>query len=218
MIKLLENEFKQHYGIVRPLHVSYNRYKDDFVLTDEKACKQCAQNGHNSDCQEQEVVRFICKDKEAIVIDFEGFINSLSGTEVGKGRKCDIVLYTLDKDKFILNELTCSRADYILPYKSQGKDKPGKRATAVNQINDTIKRLEEVKKIDSFINSFNERIGLFACRVKNPSNQSMTHNVAIQGMQQFMRPSHNIASLKVDNLLNHGFTFIQLVYPQAFIL
>ena len=107
MIKLLENEFKEHYGIVRPLHVSYSRYSGDFVLTDEKACKQCVQNGRNSDCQEQEVVRFICKDKEAIVIDFEGFINSLSGTEIGNGRKCDLILYTLDKDKFILNELTC---------------------------------------------------------------------------------------------------------------
>lgn len=217
MKDLLENDFKSHYGVVRTISVNTITYNTDFALKDEKACIACVGKGHHVACHTHEVAKFMCKGKTATVIEYERFINSLAGTKAGEGKKCDHILYTSDKEKFVLNELTCSQAKYIKPYTTYGKDQPGKRATAIEQFNETIDKLCAVPAIDTFIHSFNQAVGLFAYRLKSmPTGSASTSNQGVQGMQQFLQPLTATPAIQTAKGLNKGFAFVQVLYPDLY--
>lgn len=217
MENLLVNDFKSHYSVVRITKIKTSTFLTDFTLKDEKACTACTAKGHDSMCTDQEVIRFTCQNKRTTVIDYEGFINSLAGTKAGSGKKCDNILYTSDKDKFILNELTCSQLCYITPYTAGKKAKPGKRAMAVKQFNDTIEKLCAVPAIETYILSFNQRIGLFACRLKAMVKDiTGDNNEGVKGMQKFLQPLTATLSIETPEELNNGFTFVQILYPYPY--
>lgn len=217
MKDLLEKDFMKHYSVVRTSSVHTATYNADFALKDEKACIACAKIGKDVACKIHEVVKFGCKEKTATVIDYEGFINSLAGTDVGEGKKCDNILYTSDKDKFVLNELTCSQAKYIEPYATREEDQLGKRATAMVQFNQTIDKLCAVPAIDTFIQSFNQTVGLFAYRLKPmPTGTDSNNNQGVQGMQQFLQPLTATPAIQIPKGLNKEFAFVQVLYPNTY--
>lgn len=219
MKDLLEKDFIKHYGVVRMVKVNAVSYNADFTLSDEKACIACVKKGADTACNKHEVVKLGCKEKEAIVIDYEGFINSLAGTKAGTGRKCDNIVYTSDKEKFLLNELTCSQSKYIEAYTANGKDQLGKRATAVKQLNEAISKLCAVPAIDTFIQSFNQNVGLFAYRLKPMSAvEKEQDNKAMEAIRDFLLPLSAIPMIQTDKGLDKGFVFVQMMYPDVYYL
>jgi len=200
MIELLENDFKITYGLVRNLNVNQIIYSTDFSLHDPKACNNCPEK----DTCNQQVAIFICEGKDATVIEYEDFINSLQGTKAGEGKKCDCIVYTSDNGKFILNEQSCSKQQYI-------ESERGKRATAVCQFNETITKLYRVNNIKDYIQKYSQCIGLFTYRLKDLNGEST--GLVENSMNNFFKPLKFGPVISQKDTLNEHFTFIQVIYP-----
>lgn len=85
------------------------------------------------------------------------------------------------------------------------------------QFNQTIDKLCAVPAIDTFIQSFNQTVGLFAYRLKPmPTGTDSNNNQGVQGMQQFLQPLTATPAIQIPKGLNKEFAFVQVLYPNTY--
>lgn len=116
-----------------------------------------------------------------IVINYEKFLNSLSGTVFERGRKrCDFILYEADGNGncfFLLNEQTStlgSTDNLSKPIVDKNKNVvyPGGKYEKVEvQLSETLKTLKAVAGIKAFIDKYQHKICLMSY-VITPKQQS----------------------------------------------
>ena len=115
-------------------------------------------------------------------------------------------------NRFVLNELTCTKEEYVNPFVNSKGENDGKREKARKQLNSVISLLNEVKEIENYISAFREKIGLFSWKI--PTADS---NDAEKAMGMFMQPQRLVGNITVLADLEHGFKFVQQLYPTAFV-
>lgn len=146
MEALLKSDFIAHYalGICTVRSVSTNNKNfdliDDTMMVHPSGTGIAKYNNINQ--------------KEVKVINYELFINSLSGAFQRGREKCDLIAYTLDHSHFILNELTDTDPKYVPDFTlTDGTPRIGKRNKAIAQLRKTLIDISKVPSILYFLNS-----------------------------------------------------------------
>lgn len=187
-----------------------NVHAVDFRLMDENACIQCEKRG--IPCEEKEVALFSVDGTEVLTYNMESYLNQYaSHYKKAKGCRCDFLHLDTQRNYFVLNELTCSAEKYVDPYVNSSGQQDGKREKARRQINAVIGLLMEVKELESYIESFSQKIGLFSWRIPNSNT-----NEAENAMNMFMQPQQAVENITTLSNLNGGFQFVQQIYPSQF--
>ncbi|MDY3091122.1 MAG: hypothetical protein SOW66_08450 [Porphyromonas sp.] len=148
------------------------------------------------------------------IVDFERYIDGYNpSTKAYKGAKCDFVIVPQQGyDYIILNELTRTNPRYIAPFTQakKGQQQPGKRAVAVGQLEETIRRLHEAEH--RFLSQYMRRVALFSYRYP----EGTSADVATASMSLFAQPTAAFSNISAHGELSCGFVFEQRLYPAVY--
>ena len=170
MIDLLKNDLPVHYGLRRSnISVpSETTSEIRFDLTDEITTGMVVEYRTGNVSFERESATLL------EVINYERFLNSLSGTSFEQGRKrCDYIMYEKTAENFfLLNEQTSTLGTTALLSKPiLNKDKevqyPGGKYEKVEvQLSGTLHTLMDVSSIATFIDRYKRKICLMSYIIK----------------------------------------------------
>lgn len=185
-------------------------YWDDFALNDDKACSECVKRG--MECQEKEVAKFSVINTVVISYSLEDYLKEYAKHyKIAQGSVCDFLHLDALCKRFVLNEMTCTKEEYVNPFDNYKGHNDGKREKARRQLNSVIDLFIHVKEMDDYISKFTEKIGLFSWRI--PASVS---NNAEKSMNIFMKPQQIVGDITTLSDINAGFKFVQQIYPCIF--
>lgn len=206
----LEQDYPKHFKISLPLSSplrTETTHDASFEIKDKKpTIIQPAGKGVSSFSNPRQ--------KEVEIFDFEQYFNNFKH-KAKEGGKCDfIIVPAIGYDYLILNELTETKIDYILPFvqPKTGESRKGKLQKAREQLLETINKLNH---IPGFLNKFQKKTALFSYRLPENTN---TANIATQSMGVFLNPTKIASSITMSQPMPQGFVFEQRVYPKDFII
>lgn len=162
MEALLKNDFITHYSLGNCTICSNSTTDNDFDLIDDSQMIHPAGTGtakYKNTCR-----------KKVEVINYELFIDSLSGRFKQGREKCDLIAYTSDYSHFILNELTDTDPKYVVDFTSStGVPKIGKRNKAIAQLKKSLIDISDVPSILHFLNKYRKkRCCFFNKKINSP--------------------------------------------------
>ena len=209
LVKYLTVDYPKHYAITR--HISSLRIENNNGGVFEIADKRTA----IIQPQGKGVARIYNNTGMTVkIVDIEKYIAYLAGTIAGEGKCCDFVIAPEAGNSILmLVELTAAESKFIKPYvkPTTGQHKSGKRATAIEQLTDTINRLNETT---TFVDDFKKRVALFAFRLTDRQRLSSTQRRNTKAWSRSTRKfSGNTTNSKA---LPNGFVLEQRQYPQVF--
>lgn len=149
--------------------------------------------------------------KKIVIIDFENYVNQYRG-QAGLGERCDFILYDGD-DVVVLNELTECKERFLEEHESDGEVVKGKRSKAISQIQASISKLYHSDELKKYIDSKNNKIGLFSYKLKSDVSVANSINVA---MAKFRTVNQIFADISSEEVFTDGFVFEQRIYPMSF--
>lgn len=167
MIGLLRQDFPCHYGLHKRNIIVPNEttHEEHFDLADGGATMLVPYRTGNVSFDHSEQT-------EIVVVNYEKFLNGLSGTAFEKGRKrCDFILYETGGSGdsfFLLNEQTSaagSTENLSKPIVNKDKNViyPGGKYEKVEvQLSETLKTLKAVAEINTFIDKYRRKICLMS--------------------------------------------------------
>lgn len=201
MKDLIERAFSTYNPNIR---VSEDVKDSDFGLTDTKSCNDCWNNTRYfaESCDDKTVLN-IHNTEKVRVICLEKVFQDCTNTEAALGGCCDYLLYS--NHKIAVTDLTCSRPEFI----TQGT-KGGKRATAYQQMSDSIEKLQKFDSIADRINQMDSKVAIFAIRKKIFAVEG-NEDSPQRSMKAFLQMNVNPA---ID--MGNGFHFITQEYPQTY--
>ena len=210
MKELLERDFATSYGLNRQVKVEAETKSDSFGETDGKACNDCVLEKFKG-CKEK-VVSWHHSDTSVEIIQLENFFRQFGNKPEIAGRGCCDRLMCTSK-QIVVMDMTCCYSKYLDTHTIDGSDVIGKREKAYQQMAESIEKLKHCQSIDQELNSYKQRIALFAFRKKNTETESD----AEKGMKSFMKMYDDFASrtdLQTD--MGNGFKFVIQEYPSVF--
>lgn len=211
---LLKN-FHNHFDITIRASVGdlnlQEHQKEESSIYDDKACTACKLNGRQL-CKTQEVAKFQAGTNNVLTIDIEDFLTKYSKHLLSS--RCDLLHTTEGFTQFVLNELTCTRPEYVEPYYNKKGHQAGKREKARNQMEEVVKLLNKVPVIHSYIEAFDKKVALFSWR--NPMQDEASANKAEQSMIQFGMPLQLVSNITTLGKLSNNFVFVQQLYPAVY--
>lgn len=210
--ELLLNTLPATYHWKKRVHALESQtFWEDFQLNDKRACDNCANIG--KECEEKVVANFKVSNTVVITYQLEEYFKEYARFyKKAQGNVCDFVHINSSFQQFVLNEMTCSKQEYVEPYVNSKGRNDGKREKARQQFNNIISLLTDVKEMTDYISLFREKIGLFSWRI--PSDGS---NDAEKSMGMFMQPQQSVGNISVLSNLNNDFKFVQQLYPATFV-
>jgi hypothetical protein len=148
MKNLLERDFIAHYGLAARVTVNVvSTTNTNFDLKDDAVLIYSSGTG----TAEYSNPSY----KEVNVISYETFFKSLPQTFQNNRKNCDLIVYTSDKQYFLLNELTDTNPQYVPDFTlADGTPRIGKRNTAILQLEQTLQCISDVPEIDDFIKRY----------------------------------------------------------------
>lgn len=167
MIELLRQDFPSHYGLHKRNIIVPNEttHEEHFDLTDGGETMLVPYQTGNVSFDHSEQT-------EIVVVNYEQFLNGLSGTTFERGRKrCDFILYETGGSSdcfFLLNEQTStlgSTENLSKPIVNKEKNViyPGGKYEKVEvQLSETLKTLKAVDGINTFIDKYRRKICLMS--------------------------------------------------------
>ena len=185
-------------------------YWEDFELNDEKACESCINKGKQ--CEEKVVANFKVDATTVLSCQLENYLKEYARYhKMAQGSVCDFLHVDCSYGKFVLNELTCTKKEYVEPYINSKGQNEGKREKARKQLNQVISLLSGVNEIVAYMKMFDERIGLFSWKIPTEDSDNAEKSMGI-----FMQPQRVVGNITTMSELNNGFKFVQQIYPVVF--
>jgi hypothetical protein len=185
MKNLLEKDFVSHYSLSKYTPVNTISTTDDtFDLVDDAKLLYPFDKG---------IAKYDNPNKKEVnIINYETFFKSLPYLFQQGKKNCDLIVYTSDKQHFLLNELT-----------DTNKGKGSKRTHAIKQMQQVLQDLSSVAKINSFIQAHSiKRCCYFNKKAQRPSN-------SIRAIDAFSRqpeiPKHGskmLTNVEIDSFLS----------------
>lgn len=188
-----------------------------FVFHDEKACNQCVVKGN--ECNSHEVAKYE-SENEVCSVDIEAYLDVYARSyKLVRGVRCDFLHFDMNNEKFVLNELTCSRKKFVEPYTNSKGVKEGKREHARRQMENVACILCNVPELNECIQGFKQRVALFSWRNRSKEETIKTEKVtkAEEAMSLFLEPLETVADIREMADLSNNFRFVQQLYPAPFI-
>ena len=214
MKRLLEIVYPSFHNLNREIVVHEHTYVSDFALTDWKSGTDCNNKTpyFYNQCYNKEVLK-VSTSEEVKVISIEEYFQQYSNKkDIVCGNICDYLLYGCNK--IIFADLTCMRPYHIESHIVNGKNKEGKRAKVIKQINDSIERLVMCPTISERMNLYKEKIALFALRKKESAFDYLEDSQ--RGMISFMRMTNEQIVLGITQQMRNGFNLVINEYPKPY--
>ncbi len=215
---LFTDVLPSHYGWRKKVEtVDCVSHEGIFAIHDESACERCKELGRN--CDNPEVAKFQTGKCEVYSYEIEAYLDIYAQSyKVVRGVKCDFVHFDANHEKFVLNELTCSRKQFVEPFSNSKGPQEGKREHARRQMEAVSDILCQVPELNGFIQSFGERIALFSWRNQEMENtlDKEERTMADTAMTMFLEPLESVADIREMAGLSNGFCFVQQLYPAVF--
>lgn len=205
---LLE-EYKNHYGLNGVYNILFENIVGLHLLKDNKSCDFCPDKRRICINNDEAVVLKIDAHSEIAKIEIEKFFDQFNGKTAVIRKKCDLMFY--NNSNVILCDMTCSKNQYIEPFKNSEGFNEGKRAKAYSQIESVINRLMEIDAIKNILEKCTNKIGLFAMRVKD---YSQTNDDVCNNMKIFTEEFENHQTNVTD--MGNGFLFKTISYPEVY--
>lgn len=225
MIELLRQNFPCHYGlrkrnIIVPNETTHEEY---FDLTDRNETMLVPYKTGNVSFNHS-------KQTEIVVINYEKFLNGLSGTAFERGRKrCDFILYEAGGSGdgfFLLNEQTSTLGTTDNLFKPiVDKDKnviypKGKYEKVEVQLSETLKTLKAVADIKAFIDKYQCKICLMSY-VITPKQQEEVSNARYTFSARYRQvearvTGENGAKLELPAINAEGFEYRRISHTFSF--
>ncbi len=224
MIELLRQDFPCHYGLHKRNIIVPNETTNEehFDLTDGGETMLVPYQTGNISFDHSEQT-------EIVVVNYEKFLNGLSGTTFERGRKrCDFILYETGgkgNSFFLLNEQTStlgSTENLSKPIVNKDKNViyPGGKYEKVEvQLSETLKTLKAVAEINTFIDKYQRKICLMSYVITPKKEKS-----ASDAKQAFTRyrqveaseTGENGAILEQPAINAEGFEFRRISHAYPF--
>ena len=223
--QILKYTFPIEYGLdSATIIVPVVTYNAPFDLTDITSCTQCKGNPsrvNRLNCNEN-ILRVNNNGITVDVVNFETYIQQFVGTEANIHDRCDYILTDSGENhhKIVFCDLCCYEEKYVEP--NNGNRFPqGKRAKARQQMERSIEVLIEESVTAINLLTYPEKICLFAWReygVPDVPVNAMRGN-ALNNMAALMTTASNLAVQTTSHhqQAGHGFTFMQIKYPSAYV-
>lgn len=151
------------------------------------------------------------KEVDVEVIDIEDFTAFIHGRN-NTPNSCDFAITPeLESEYIVLNELTRTQSDYILPFvqPKTGQEQIGKLEYAKMQLTETINRLYEVS---NFCDQYPLKIALFSCRLSDKKS----NGIMARSARAFNKSIYKLQHMKLHEQLPHGFAFEMRVYDAEY--
>lgn len=222
--ELLKQAFPSFYGkdpqsITVPLY----RTSAPFAETDAASCNRC-QSLPERACRRgcnREILRVDTRGKELAIVRFEDYVGQFANTGANVTERCDLLMTEsgINHDKIVFCDLCCYEEKYVNP--NSGKHPEGKRAKARRQMKKSIEVLLQESVMAVNVLTYPERVCMFAWRDYDVPDVPVraTRGDARANMQVFGSVASNMAAQTTSHqaIMEHGFTFIQMKYPSAYV-
>lgn len=218
MKQLLEKDLPQAYGFTRQnITITTSTLSGTFSLNDR--CTDC-KTKLESLCNQENIL--IEAKADVSLIYFEQYIEQFGDKTLGKGKKCDYLLIDNPdiKRKIAFCELTCAKEDTIEPDEQREHLPEGKRAKAISQLEQSVKRFTKKDISKQFLAEYVNRHCIFGWRDPFSSNVHIPRqrgdvdaNMQIVG---FATSGSEALLLKTQVIDDLEFTFYQVKYPAAY--
>lgn len=225
----LKDTFPRYYGIDPDMvNVPIERVQHPFTKVDTKACDDAIDIQYNREgtfnkyrdvCSacDSVVLKVDNKEHEITIVEFEDYINSLSGTITGN--RCDLLMTDdVQHNKIVFCDLCCYDERYIGP--NSGLLPEGKRAFAQKQMEKSIELFMDIDVLNHYILTYPEKVCLFAYRSYNAIQQQVSAqrgNVENNMQAMMVTPSSVSGRIVTEaNIMKHNFTFVQNKYPAVY--
>lgn len=210
--------FPAGYGSTKHVTVEAIEKAGSFSLFDKITCEQAVQQEANlkkticiANCN-QEVAKFK-SGSTTYIINHEEYIGNFKIPAIARGGRCDSLIYNDQTIAFV--EMTCSAESAIEDMtKVDGAFKPGKRAVAYNQLEQSISRMRFVPQINNKIDSFANRLAIFACRMKNVASTANPEEKPANNMTIFGKFTDSADANTGFKDMGNGFMFKMVRYPE----
>lgn len=214
MKSLLEIAYPSFHHLNREIVVREHAYDSDFAITDWKSCTDCSDKTSYfyNQCYHKEVLKISTSEQVKVISLEDYFLQYSNKKEIVSGNICDYLLY--GQDKIVFADLTCMRPFHIESHVVDGKQKEGKRAKVVKQINDSIERLKLCPAVSERIESYEEKVALFALRKKESAFDKLEE--AQRSMTSFMRMTNEQTMSGITQQMNNGFSLVINEYPKPY--
>jgi hypothetical protein len=149
---LLKNDFTAYYGLLVSCieNISTTTVASYFELKDDQKLIYTNSN--------EGIAKYANKNKiELTVVNYEKFFNSLLDSFKHGREKCDLIIHDKNQQYFILNELTDTIPEYVMPFVNTKGQQPGKRKKAISQLLLSLTIIMEVPAIKAFVNKHSIR-------------------------------------------------------------
>ena len=222
MIKYLQEDYLKHFKLTRPeCQVITTTLNGLCIISDPKSCNPCISNGCQQ-CDKNSFKQIFLLETKASLscVNIEEYLSQFAGTMAEPRNRCDLMIY--DNSKIAFVEMYCGQEKYIHPYETTHKSgrvekKMGKLATVRKQITVTIDKLCEVPSIESKMNTFQEKVGLFGFRKKNGNEEMVESGQNVENNIDIFIRTAEASSEGGYTLLPHGFRFSVVTYPEVYV-
>lgn len=222
---LLKYRLPNEYGLnPESVHVYIHIERAPFTLSDEKACERCHQMPERADragCN-TEMLKIDTNNKAVTIVEYERYIEQFANTEADIRERCDYLLVddTETHRKIAFCDLTCMKECWVEP--NTGTAYPeGKRAKARQQMKTSIENMLDESLMAEYILTFHEKVCVFGWREYDvpAAPISPQRGNVLQNMQAFATTPSNMARsmMSHQNIVGHGFTFMQVKYPNVYV-
>ena len=209
---LLKNDLPQAYGLTRPnVQLRYKCLSGQFELGDEKACARC-ETRHRDECN-LKMMRINASNYVVTVVEHEDYINQFNGKQLGKGKRCDYLMYDMETHhKIAFCDLGCYSEQYVQL----------KQEVAHRQVCDSLKRFLDKPCGKEFIDRFTEKILIFGRRdraIATAEKTQLSRGNVKGNMQIFLtNPISKSKILESKEIIGEtNVTFLIVNYPESYV-
>ncbi|HRM89869.1 MAG TPA: hypothetical protein PLK68_05335 [Thomasclavelia ramosa] len=216
MRDLLETELAASYGSQQMISVQEDTKSGLFGVNDPKACSDCINRTSYfyRSCEDKKVSKHKSKKLVKIICLEDVFQQFRNVPSLTKGGCCDILMYS--DDKVVVMDMTCTRPEYLETHKKDGQEVEGKRDIVYRQIEDSVRKLRGCDVINTKLDSFTDRVAIFAVRKKIFAVEESETDAAM-GMKSYSKMSDDFSSkMGLHTDMGNGFFFIVQEYPKVF--
>jgi hypothetical protein len=218
MRDLLETKLAASYGSQQKISVQEDTKSGLFGVNDPKACRDCENRTSYFYCScEDKKVSMHKSEKPVKIIYLEDvFLQFRNVSSLTKGGCCDMLMYS--DDKVVMMDMTCTRPEYVERHTQNGHEVEGKRDVVYRQIEDSVRKLRGCDVINTKLNSFTDRVAIFAVRKKIFAvEESESETDAAMGMKSYSKMSDDFSSkMGLYTDMGNGFFFLVQEYPKVF--
>lgn len=206
MERLLRSEYHKFYGLTRNhVNLLIDTKIGKFLLFDKKACESC-----HSPCLARGIM-YINSRIPVKQINIEDYFQQFQNTKADvSGKRCDELLYDEDSHRIVFLEMSCK----AVGSQHDIRTLEGKRETAYEQLDNSIKKLQEVPKIAEKIKMFAEKSALFAYRITERAS-SIPNQLKIS-LNAFMKPLELAEDPNLSTEMGNGFKFTYINFDDIY--